>query len=130
MTKQRPLSWICKDINCPHELSKKFNTWVRNKLPDSSSGYSASDLDFILWNWQTKKYMLLEIKTRNTNIRTGQRYMWKNLNNWLKAGTSNDWEYKGFHLIKFENTNFEDGKCYFDNLLVTEIELINKLSFT
>lgn len=128
MTKQRPDNWICKDVNCPHESSKKFNSWVRNKLPDSSSGYSASDLDFILWNWKTKKYMLLEIKSRNAKCRTGQHYMWKNLHHWLKRGTTEDWEYKGFHLITFENTSFEDGKCYYDTKEITEIDLIKKLS--
>jgi len=129
MTKQRPASWICIDKNCPHEATKKFNSWVRNKLPDSSTGYSASDLDFILWNWKTNKFMLLEIKTRNMKCRTGQKIMWKLINKIFHKGCPADWQYLGFHLVVFENTTFEDGKCFFDNVEISEQDLINKLSF-
>ena len=37
-----------------------FSNWIRKELPDSSTGFSASDLDFMLWNWKTKKIILLE----------------------------------------------------------------------
>ena len=109
--------------------SLDFSKWIRSKLPDSQTGYSASDLDFILWNWKTKKVMFLEIKTRNSEIRQGQKLMWINIHNWIKKGIDKDWTYYGFHLIQFENTSFEDGKCFFDYEEITEIDLIKKLSF-
>lgn len=136
MTKQRPQSWICKDAsgnlnaNCPHENAKKFNLWVREKLPDSFTGFCASDLDLILWNFNTKKVMLLEVKTRNQKIKAYQRNMWRKLNKWLICGIRGDgWEYLGFHLVTFENLSFEDGRCYLDKSEVTEAELIEFLSF-
>ena len=134
MTKKRPLSWICLDENgainnnCPHENTKKFNEWVRNNLPESNTGYAASDLDFILWNWKTNKIMLLEIKTHNRTIKTYQKIMFNLLNKWIKKGVDDDWTYLGFHLIVFENTSFEDGKCFLNNKEISEIELINFLS--
>ena len=67
-----------KEITGVRDLT--FSGWVRRKLPDSSTGFSASDLDFILWNWKSKKVMMLEIKTRNSKPRIGQKIMWQNLN--------------------------------------------------
>jgi hypothetical protein len=107
-----------------------FSGWIRNNLPDSDTGFSASDLDFILWNWKTKKVMLLEIKTRMSNPRVGQKMMWKNINRWMFKGIDDDWLYLGFHLIQFENTSFEDGKCYLDYIEISETDLISYLSFT
>jgi hypothetical protein len=108
--------------------SLDFSSWVRKNLPDSATGFSASDLDFVLWNWKTKKVMLLEIKTRNSTPRIGQKIMWSNLNRWVKNGIDSDWTYLGFHLVVFERTSFDDGKCFFDNKEITESELIKKLS--
>lgn len=108
--------------------SLDFSGWVRNKLPDSSTGYSASDLDFILWNWNTKKVMLLEIKTRNSYPKYGQKMMWKNINRWIINGIDSDWTYLGFHLIQFENSFFDNGKCFLDGKEITEKELITFLS--
>lgn len=105
-----------------------FSQWVRKSLPDSSTGFSASDIDFILWNWKTKKVMLLEIKTRNGDLRKGQRMMFELLHKWLTIGVNGRWKYCGFHLVQFEKTTFEDGRTYFDRNEVTEQELIIQLS--
>jgi len=105
-----------------------FSSWIRKKLPDSSTGFSVSDLDFILWNWKTNKVMMLEIKTRNSIPRAGQKIMWQNINQWIKNGIDDDWTYLGFNLIQFENTNFNDGKCFLNYKEIKEKELINFLS--
>jgi len=115
-----------KEITGIRDLT--FSRWIRKKLPDSSTGYSVSDLDFVLWNWKTKKVMMLEIKTRSDLPRKGQKYMWKNINNWMRKGVDDGWKYLGFNLIVFEKTDFLDGKCYLNNKEITEKELINFLS--
>lgn len=106
-----------------------FSSWVRINLPDSSTGFCASDLDFIFWNWKNKKVMLLELKTRNSKPRPFQKLMWQHLNKWIKNGIDQEWEYYGFHLIVFEKTNFDDGLCYLNGNKITEKDLINFLSF-
>lgn len=115
-----------KEITGIRDLT--FNNWIRNNLPDSNTGFSASDLDFILWNWKTKKVIMLELKSRNSYPRKGQKMMWHKINNWMIKGVDDDWTYLGFHLIVFENTSFEDGKCFLNNKEISEIELINFLS--
>lgn len=105
-----------------------FSKWVREKLPDSSTGFLASDLDFILFNYKTKKIMLLEIKTRNKELKTWQKILFDNLDKWLKKGIDIDWLYLGFHTIRFENTFFNDGKVYIDGIDATEAEIQKYLS--
>lgn len=106
-----------------------FSQWIREKLPDSQTGFSASDLDFVLWNWKTRKVMLLEVKTRMSYPRTGQKMMWENIHKWIKNGVDGGWQYLGFHLVQFENDeSFENGKCYLDNKEISEADLITFLS--
>lgn len=106
-----------------------FSHWVREKLPDSANGYLVSDLDFILFNYKTRKIMLLEIKTRNTDLKYWQQTLFENLARWIEQGIDKDWIFLGFHTIKFENTYFNDGAVYFDGVLNNELDIIKKLSF-
>jgi hypothetical protein len=106
-----------------------FSKWIREKLPDSNTGYLVTDIDFVLYNYKKKVIMILEVKTRNSELKQWQRYFYKDLNGWLRKGMSCDWDYRGIHLLRLENTNLYDGKIYFDNKEITENELIKILSF-
>lgn len=106
----------------------RFNNWIRNQLPDSQTGFCVSDLDFIIWNWKTRKIMLLEVKTRNKSLPTFQVYMFRNLSKWIRAGISKDWTYEGFHALRFSDTDFNDGVAYLNNKEVTEQQVIDYLS--
>jgi len=116
-----------REITGIRELN--FSGWIRKKLPDSITGFIVSDLDFIFENYKTKKIMLTEIKTRNSKLKLWQRILYENLDRWIKKGIDNDWQYLGFHTITFENTFFNDGKCFLDSKEISEQELILKLSF-
>ena len=106
-----------------------FSKWIRENLPDSKLGFLVSDLDFILCNYKTKKVMLLEIKTHNKEQSLWQKILFANLDKWIMKGIYPNWQYLGFHIIMFENTNFNDGLVFFDNEEITEKELIYQLSF-
>ena len=103
-----------------------FSRWVRSNLPDSNTGYMVSDLDFILYNYNTNNLMLIEVKTHAKNIKKWQRKLFQKLHKAIKK--SGLFNYYGFHCIRFENTCFTDGRCMFDKEEVTEKELIKKLS--
>ena len=108
-----------------------FSGWIREKLPDSSTGFLASDLDFILWNYKTRRLMLIEIKSHKANMRTWQERLFGMLDTIIKKGieyVDPPIEYYGFHCIRFENTCFQDGRCLYDNKEVDEDELIKILS--
>ena len=115
-----------KELTGTRDLT--FSGWIRKSLPDSSLGFCASDLDFILWNWKTKKIMLLEIKTRNAKMRKFQSIMFSLLHKWISKGIDRGWKYEGFYLIQFEKTSFEDGKCFLNYKEISEADLIKKLS--
>jgi len=115
-----------KEVTGSRDLT--FSQWIRENLPDSESGFAVSDLDFVLWNWRSNKLMLLEIKTRGAKPKRFQKMQWARINSWINKGIQSDWVYLGFHLIVFENTSFEDGKCFLDNKEISEPELIDFLS--
>ena len=111
-----------------HTRDLSFSGWIRENLPDSSFGFMATDLDFILYNFQTKKLMLLEVKTRNAELKQWQRNLFDNVAKWIAKGIDQDWSFLGFHIIRFEHTFFNDGKVYLDNELITEEGIRNYLS--
>lgn len=113
--------------NREHDLY--FSKWIREKLPDSYTGYRCYDVDFVLWHKELKQIMLIELKSYNTEVKSDQHLILKNLHNWIKNGIDEDWTYKGLHLIQFEQFNFENGKVYLDKKETTEEELINFLTF-
>ena len=106
----------------------EFSGWVRSNLPDSSGGFAASDLDFILWNWKTKRVMMLEIKTMCASLRPFQRMMFENIERWIRQGIDDSWVFYGFHFLVFEKLSFDSGKAWLDNVLITEKEAIEYFS--
>lgn len=78
------------------------------------------DLDFLIYNYKTRRIMFVEVKTRNAEMKTWQRMIFKQLDKWIKKGIDEDWTYLGYHLIQFENTCFEDGKAYYDHIEKTK----------
>lgn len=108
--------------------SLTFSQWIRTNLPDSSTGFSATDIDFVLYNWQTKKVMILEVKINNGYVRFNQAKLFGLMDKWISKGIDKDWTYLGLHTIVFERNDFEDGRCYLNGHLITESELIKFLS--
>jgi len=102
----------------------RFSQWIRTNLPDSGGGaFLVTDLDFILCSIKYKLLMLLECKTRNKSIQNWQRNIFDILDKCIKYALPKimpEWEYKGFHVIKFENTFFDNGKVYLDGQEIDE----------
>jgi len=106
----------------------QFSKWIREKLPDSKTGFVVSDLDWIICNYKTKYLMLLEVKTRNKRLPEWQNRLFRNIDRWLKIGIDDDWIYLGYHTLTFTNIFFDDSDVFFDSRKVTEDELISILS--
>ena len=108
-----------------------FSGWVRENLPDSSTGFMVSDLDFILWNYKLRRLMLIEVKTYAAKMRFWQSSLFETLGKLIEYGAQHIDEpidYRGFHCIRFEKSSFDDGRCLLDSKVVSEAELIAFLS--
>jgi hypothetical protein len=93
-----------------------FSQWVRDRLPDSSTGFWVSDVDFILYNKNTKRMMLLEVKTRNGNVRPWQRELFSVIDSMLRLSAPHfGIEYKGWHVVKIEGVDPNSGAIYLDD---------------
>jgi hypothetical protein len=107
-----------------------FSGWIRNKLPASNTGFCVTNQDWVLWNWKERKLMFLEEKTCNGKLAT---WFNKLIHDVLhpaisKYSKENEIDYRGYHLIQFENEGPEDGKILLDYREVSEQELIDFLS--
>jgi hypothetical protein len=114
--------------------SNRLSAFIRNNCPDSCTGYSVTDIDFLLMNFETKECMLIEEKCRNAEPSNNQHKMLEKLNKWIKIGVLMDdddagWTFYGTHLIQFENESPHDGKVYIDHKLVNNDQLVKFLSF-
>lgn len=108
-----------------------FSGWIREKLPCSSEGFMVTDVDFILWNYKTRRLMLIEVKQHKAIMKKWQILLYGVLDELLKNGSEKLWppvNYFGWHCIRFENTDFSDGRCMLNNKLITEKELIEFMS--
>lgn len=108
--------------------------WIRENLPSSTTGFRVYDIDWIILNWETKQFMLLEEKVHGYQVNETQGEVFNFVHKVLTEGIKSwpDWKYKGFYSVIFENKTFEDGKCYFGNrnsmVEVTQEELKKLLS--
>ncbi len=113
------------------ERSLEFSRWIRSELPDSQTGYLVTNLDWIFYNYKSKIILMIEEKTHGAKVREWQSRLF----NEIIAPALSDWCSKhnfiwlGFHSIVFENTNPKDGKIYWDDELISEDTLRERLSF-
>jgi len=106
--------------------STEFGLWLRKQSElDSKLGYVATNIDYVWRNYKTKKFMIIEEKRHNGDITLAQKQIFGIINFVCKKHPN----YKGFHLLKFENTNPEDGKMYWDDKEISKKELIRILKF-
>ena len=107
----------------------KFSNWMRIYLPDSNTGFTASDIDFYIYNHKTKVHGIIELKSHMSNLTYPQRQMYPRLNKWISEGGAKEgWHYAGFFLIQFEKEFFNDGKVYLNGKESSEVEIKQILS--
>lgn len=92
--------------------SLEFSAWIRENCDSTQSGFTATDLDFFIRNFKSKKYVLLETKTNNALLRFGQFMALKDLDAIHKNSTFEGLKYCGLYYLIFERTNPDDGRTY------------------
>lgn len=109
--------------------SLEFSQWVKDKLPDSKTGFMVTDLDFILYDYKRKKVAIVEVKQYNKIIDNWQDNVFRFLRDCIRNGKPDGWEFVGYFVIRFEKTNFSDGKVYMNGNESSEEAIRKKLSF-
>src|SRR4030067_2137198 len=91
-----------------------FSGWIRNKLPASSTGFCVTNQDWVMWNWKERKLMFVEEKTHGGSIANWFKRLIKDVLHpaILKYAKENEIDYRGYHLIVFENEGPTDGKIF------------------
>lgn len=86
-----------------------FSNWLSENMPPVSNWYFISNIDYLLFNYFTKKFVLLELKTRWNNITEWQKNMYNMLHKRLSATNWTDWYiYIWTYLITFTWDDFYD----------------------
>ncbi len=106
-----------------------FSQWIRTHLPDSYCGYLVSDLDFILYNRNRKRLMLIEVKSHGAEQRPWQRDLFEMMDRvFSTSAAAHGINYRGYKLIQLSNSTPEDGSVVFDGRAISQDELISELS--
>jgi hypothetical protein len=105
--------------------------FIGTRCPDPSQ-FFASDVDLVL-RTRDGGLMLIEVKRKGAAVKPHQAVMYRILDKALRAlhgqrvhialkdgsAVTINVDYKGVHVLTFENTTFEDGAVYFDGHPVT-----------
>lgn len=79
----------------------QFSMWIRKWCKDSKDGLSLTNLDYVVIEYRKKKFFLLEEKQYMSNLKPGQKIIFKLLDNFMKNNIDFDgYEYWGFYLIQ------------------------------
>jgi len=77
-----------------------------------NTGLTVNDIDFIIRNHHRKTLAIIEVKTRCGQLTYSQQKTFSELDQFVKRGVYDNWQYKGFFVLRFQNTSFANGKAW------------------
>lgn len=124
------------------DKSTELGLWLRGQLSGQKTNvecinskptrkhrdahYRATNIDYMWQNYHNGLWMLIEEKRYGTQLIFPQSAMIQHFDSICAVGSSN---YRGFHLIIFENTNPEDGRIFLDEQRIAVDDLLEFLRF-
>lgn len=103
-----------------------FSAWLRQQHEiDSQEGYITTDLDFIWTNYKTGEWMILEEKSHGGIVPRWQGEIMQKID----LLGAHDPKYKGAYLVRFENTDPQNGRVMVNKKLLSRDQLIEFLQF-
>lgn len=96
-----------------NEFVSKYESFFQNRLfsnlPKSSEGVIISNIDFVICNYQTKKFILVELKTKGNDMKPRQKWLYNMLHRRLMhTNDLDDRLFQGTYCIRFMGENFSD----------------------
>lgn len=88
-----------------------FSNWLFSSLPSSSEGTIISNIDYVICDYKTKKFFLLELKTRWNQMQQRQKNLYNMIHKRLRRTNEgvDDWKFVWTFCVQFSWTNFYDG---------------------
>lgn len=84
-----------------------WREWLRKELPPGHEGWVAEDLDLVVKSFSPDdpigRFMLLELKYRNTKLNRAQEMTFGILDYLLRKADPNRRVYCGYHLLRYPN---------------------------
>lgn len=106
--------------------STEFGLWLREQKDiDSRLGFVATNIDYMWRNYKTGIWILIEEKRHGSQLQFPQSAML----DIVTRACQNDKNYKGLHILVFQNTSPDDGLMWLDKKQITKDELIKFLRF-
>jgi len=101
-----------------NKRSLDFSIWIRENLPDSNTGFCVTNQDWVFYNWKTKRLMLAEEKTNFGHVSSWFLRLINEIIHpaLLEYCPNHNIDYRGYHIIKFENSSPNDGRISLDAL--------------
>lgn len=95
------------------EFVSKYESFFQNRLfsnlPKSSEGVIISNIDFVICNYKTKKFILVELKTKGNEMKNWQKWLYNMLHRRLMHTNNLDnRSFEGTYCIRFMGENFSD----------------------
>lgn len=95
------------------EFISKYESFFQNRLfsnlPKSSEGVIISNIDFVICNYETKKFIIIELKTKWNTMKLWQKQLYNMLHKRLmKTNDLDDRLFQGTYCIRFMGENFSD----------------------
>lgn len=96
-----------------NEFVSKYESFFQNRLfwnlPKSSEGVIISNIDFVICNYETKKFIIIELKTKWNEMKNRQKWLYNMLHRRLMHTNNLDnRSFEGTYCIRFMGENFSD----------------------
>lgn len=88
-----------------------FSNWLFRSLPSSAEGTIISNIDYVICDYRTKKFFLLELKTKGNQMQQRQKNLYNMIHKRLLRTNKwvDDWTFVGTYCVCFSWQTFQDG---------------------
>lgn len=112
------------------EFVSKYEQFFSNRLfsslPSSAEGTIISNIDYVICDYKTKKFFLLELKTRWNQMPQRQKNLYNTIHKRLRRTNEwvDDWKFVWTFCVQFAWTNFYDWPVtiHWTNILKKQVD--------
>lgn len=96
-----------------NKYEREFSNFIKDSLPSSSEWMWVTDIDFVLYNKATKKFCMIELKTRGNTMKEWQKEIYWEIHRRLKhTNSKSSMQYVWTYCVEFDWENFEDWRVW------------------